>query len=649
MPSRAKLASALSAVAVAVLAAGGCQGQDTGLFLSVVTDLHAPDELSGLGLELKSGDQSYSSGARPWALGPGAPYQLPGSFAIYGQGGETVDITVTGYLGDQPVVQRQAQVTLIGGRVMFLRVALSRRCLDGAAPTCGDDQSCVEGACRPRQIDGTGLPDNSPGEDAMLACDSGSQFVSTSNGQALPSGGSCSASQFCQEALCLPGSPPDAGPPDGPGPDVPGDGGDMAIGPDLPDVGGVDADLVGPDFPDLVVDVPPSCPPSTDVLSIDAELGDDVAGNGTTMCPYRSIGRALLAAAQNTMVTTLEINGTSTAGAQLVYSSDTTREAYPLVLTLTLTLRGAQGPQLPLLSGGGNCPLTFSASNCTIAISASGVELNRLAVQNTAGRGVVFGGASSNGQLTDSMVMGCQDEAVLLNSRAKASLDNVVLTGSQSGLFLNSSAAAIVNNVQITASKGIGLRIDDTATVTSTGITVTGSGSQGVAIASDGTWMSTGDQVTASASDGVKLGSGSGSAGTVVMMGGMVINNGTGSGGGHGFNLSCNVATGVCLTLNGTTVLGNKNTGIKLVGSSSANLGDSTTPGNNVFHAPTGSALMRNGQAAICNQSSKSIQARADHFSKCAPAEAVSTGCGAAQDVSEARSGSVVTTGCVTP
>jgi hypothetical protein len=169
-----------------------------------------------------------------------------------------------------------------------------------------------------------------------------------------------------------------------------------------------------------------------------------------------------------------------------------------------------------------------------------------------------------------------------------------------------------------------------------------------VALQDDPTWTSTGDRIVDNAGDGVKLGSGGGSAARVIMSGGEVTGNGAG-GAGHGFNLSCVVSGDVCLKLTGSTVLANKQVGVRLGGSSTANLGDAATPGNNVFNPPAGSQLAKNGQAAICNQSSQDIQARTNHFSRCAPASATGTGCGAAVDVVQVRAGAVVTTGCVTP
>src|SRR5436853_469568 len=98
-------------LAAAALGVGaGCQGDATGLYLSVITDLHAPAELDGIRLELSGGGQSYSSGEAPWKVGPGATYQLPGSFAVYGPDGQPVEVTLTGLLGDQPVVTRRARV-----------------------------------------------------------------------------------------------------------------------------------------------------------------------------------------------------------------------------------------------------------------------------------------------------------------------------------------------------------------------------------------------------------------------------------------------------------------------------------------------------------------------------------------------------------
>jgi streptogramin lyase len=212
----------------------GCQGL-TGVVVSVVTDLHAPGELDEVSLIVTSGGaQVFSNQDDPWKLGPGQPDRLPGTLAFYAEGGEpTLELDVQGWQGGRMRVERKTRLTLVAGRTLLLRLALSRSCIPAAGggsfrEVCAAGFTCVEGKCGAETIDGQDLPSYSstPGTTSgsgpggeVVSCSGASTFVDTSTGQVVPASGSCASGQVCQEGSCL----RVAGASDG-GSDVPSDG-----------------------------------------------------------------------------------------------------------------------------------------------------------------------------------------------------------------------------------------------------------------------------------------------------------------------------------------------------------------------------------------------------------------------------------------
>src|SRR5262245_59349984 len=169
----------------------GCQSS-TGVVIDLRTDLSSPDELDSVSLTLSSeGISQFSNRERPWPVGPGKRYRLPGSFAVYADRPIKLDATVEGWLGAEPIVERKASLTLERGRVLKLNLALVRACTVGAAgglspgDRCRAGQTCIEGSCLVVEVNGSRLPDYHPGDEDRIECASGSQFIDTSTQRVL--------------------------------------------------------------------------------------------------------------------------------------------------------------------------------------------------------------------------------------------------------------------------------------------------------------------------------------------------------------------------------------------------------------------------------------------------------------------------------
>jgi virginiamycin B lyase len=190
----------------------GCAPGPTGLTIGLITDAPAPGVLDSATITVSSPDgYQYTNRDNPWQLGPAATDRLPGTLSFYTEGGGTprLTVTVTGYQAGQPIVTRTAELTLVEGQTLFLRMALSRDCLlagvgEAAGPSCAAGLTCIDGQCQPPAVDGRFLPRYRAGIEELISCQSGSRYLDTRTNQPLPeSNGGCEANQRCREAACL--------------------------------------------------------------------------------------------------------------------------------------------------------------------------------------------------------------------------------------------------------------------------------------------------------------------------------------------------------------------------------------------------------------------------------------------------------------
>ncbi len=207
---------------VALASAGGCAR--TEVLVGVATDIEAPGIVDLVRLSVtREGVELFHN---DWDISgiPNVPNELPGSFGVFSpDGSETkVGITVSGFKNGSvvEVVRRDAILTLISGKTLFLRMGLVKRC---QPIDCGPGQTCVEGACQDPLLDANRLPPFIDDLVTHVTCDSGTQFIDTSTKQPLGmiGPGDCNPDELCSEGTCYkvagstgPGieQKPDAGP-----------------------------------------------------------------------------------------------------------------------------------------------------------------------------------------------------------------------------------------------------------------------------------------------------------------------------------------------------------------------------------------------------------------------------------------------------
>ncbi len=194
----------LTLVCLALLA--GCASR-TEVIIGVATDLKAKGQLD------KATFTALRDGAaiieHSWDLTdiPAGNYELPGSFGIYSPDGSEprVELQVQGFMNGQLVVARDSVLSLVANETLFTRMAMVSDCnaLDG--PNCSATQTCIEGVCRDKAVDAHTFPPYSAPLVTHVACQSGSQFIVSSSGMAmplLPGTTGCGANQYCQEGTC---------------------------------------------------------------------------------------------------------------------------------------------------------------------------------------------------------------------------------------------------------------------------------------------------------------------------------------------------------------------------------------------------------------------------------------------------------------
>jgi hypothetical protein len=122
---------------------GACASElgDTTILLTIDSDLSVPDELDRVTVE-GTGFDTDSAPSADLRVKP-----LPRSIALRHESGPygPLELTVTGYHGEQRLVQRTLRTSFVPGYVSSVVVSLTRSC---AHVLCGAGLTCEEGACR---------------------------------------------------------------------------------------------------------------------------------------------------------------------------------------------------------------------------------------------------------------------------------------------------------------------------------------------------------------------------------------------------------------------------------------------------------------------------------------------------------------------
>ncbi|MSP60444.1 MAG: hypothetical protein EXR72_08890 [Myxococcales bacterium] len=105
-----------------------------------------------------------------------------------------MEVDLVGTLGSQATVSRKAIFSLIPHRTLFLRMALTRDCIN---IKCPGGQTCVDGECVDPVVDG--LPDYGDGDEKKPEC---GNFIDTSTGTPVPTTKTCGPEQECINGTC---------------------------------------------------------------------------------------------------------------------------------------------------------------------------------------------------------------------------------------------------------------------------------------------------------------------------------------------------------------------------------------------------------------------------------------------------------------
>jgi hypothetical protein len=210
--------------------AAGCQR--TELMVGIITDIGAPAPLDVAHLRVyPNGDLSQQPKIdTQWTLEAGFD-RLPGSFGLNSGDGSstTVAIVLTGEnASGTPFITRTARLTLVGGKTLFMRMALVGACMNRS--DCKSGETCREGSCITEIVDSLTLPPFDPNGNQVSNVQCGSAtFVDTQSHAAI-SGNGAQCAGACIEGTCY--QPSSGGgmnttPGDGGGGGGGGGGGDM--------------------------------------------------------------------------------------------------------------------------------------------------------------------------------------------------------------------------------------------------------------------------------------------------------------------------------------------------------------------------------------------------------------------------------------
>ena len=186
------------------LAAGGCSKNRTEVMIGVATDLAAPDQLDAVKLEIYR-DGVLAFDIPPWPVPgkTGGEYVLPASFGVYTDDGSEprIEVQVHGIKNNANIINRRAVFALIAEQTLFFRMALVLRCMGN---DCGQGQSCIEGECRPEEVDSHKFPVYTAGLENDVTCQGADTLRNTQTGAPLMSlgSGACPPSQHCTESTC---------------------------------------------------------------------------------------------------------------------------------------------------------------------------------------------------------------------------------------------------------------------------------------------------------------------------------------------------------------------------------------------------------------------------------------------------------------
>ena len=195
------------------LTAGCSEKKRTEVVVGMATDLDAPSPLSLLQLAVFENDVLLGKVENRVISGdPLQPYTIPGTYGIYSSAGtaDRVRVEMTAYDDSSVIiVERSAVFNLVPEKTLFMRLGVVSACLGKL--DCPVATTCIDGRCQNENIDTSTLPEYRAGDENVLSCASGVNYVNTSTKQLLPVEGTPCASGYCSEGVCLTGAPAGVG------------------------------------------------------------------------------------------------------------------------------------------------------------------------------------------------------------------------------------------------------------------------------------------------------------------------------------------------------------------------------------------------------------------------------------------------------
>jgi sugar lactone lactonase YvrE len=194
------------------LVAAGCTRPSTEIVIGVATDLSARDQVDKVVLSALQ-DNLVEVIHQEWDISGqvSQPFELPGSFGVFTDDGSEprINVKVYGYHGNTQLVQRYAILSLVKEKTLFARMAIVDACSNMACPS---GSTCIEGACRPQEVNSATLPEYQLGMETSVLCNSGTIWRNTSTKAPLPVAGTgaCPASDVCIEGTCYHKDPTNA-------------------------------------------------------------------------------------------------------------------------------------------------------------------------------------------------------------------------------------------------------------------------------------------------------------------------------------------------------------------------------------------------------------------------------------------------------
>jgi parallel beta-helix repeat protein len=190
------------------------------------------------------------------------------------------------------------------------------------------------------------------------------------------------------------------------------------------------------------------------VLFVNPSVGDDKVGNGSERSPFRTIARAIEAAAPNSKVFLAE--GT--------YSSATS-EVFPLILKPGMTIQGdVRGKGRGILIQGGDDYLSRSFGKQNIAIvGANNTTMTGITVTNSNPRGYGMLIESANAVISENIFAGSTQDGILVTGNAAPTISkNYFYQNKANGLTVSGNARPEIRD-NIFQQTGFGINITQNA------------------------------------------------------------------------------------------------------------------------------------------------------------------------------------------